>query len=112
MSHKVKKYIWYQVDEGDVTRIEQPSSYDFSQLRREIKTCEGLQAAASTLILKAKKPTEQEYITLDTKFFRDECGNNFVNLVRKLNITESNPIKVTLPGMSLFSFCLLLIFVS
>ena len=98
MSHKVKKYIWYQVDEGDVTRIEQPSSYDFSQLRREIKTCEGLQAAASTLILRAKKVNEQEYTTLNANLFRDDCGNNFGSLIKKFNITQHNPIKVTVPG--------------
>jgi len=106
----MKKYIWYQVGEGEISRVDQPSVNEFSQLRRAIKEQEGLQDAASTLILRAKKENEQGYTTLNAKFFRDNCGNNFVGLIRKFDITQYNPIKVTLPGMSLFLFCLLLVF--
>jgi hypothetical protein len=104
MSSKVKKYIWYQVDEGEISRVEQSSVVEFGQLRKAIKEREGLQAAASTLILKAKKTTEQEYTTLNANFFRNDCGNSFDGLIRKFTITQHNPIKVTLPGMSLFLF--------
>jgi hypothetical protein len=110
MSPKVKQYIWYQVDEGEISSVEQPSVGEFSQLRKEIKENEGLQAAASTLTLRAKKTTEQEYTTLNASFFRGVCGNNFASLIRKFDITQHNPIKVTLPGMSLLPFCLLFIF--
>ena len=106
----MKKYIWYQVGEGEISRVDQPSVNEFSQLRRAIKEHEGLQDAASTLILRAKKENEQEYTTLNANFFRDSCGNNFISLIRKFNITQDNPIKVTLPSMSSFPFCLLLIF--
>src|SRR6266540_4913860 len=109
MSHKPKD-IWYQVDGREVNYVEQPAGGQYIQLCRVIKQEENLQAPPSTLILKAKKVDESEYTTLNAVLFRDECSNDFNRLVSKFKIKQSNPIKVTVPGMSLFLFCLLLIF--
>ena len=110
MSHKVKKYIWYQFEEREANYVEQPEQY--IQLCLEIKKEEKLQVAASTLILRAKKGKKggREYTTLNSDFFFNECSNNFDSLISKFDIKRSNPIKVTLPGMSFFPLCLLLIF--
>src|SRR3989337_1717703 len=102
MSHKVKKYIWFQVEERDKNYVDQPSVGEFIRLREEIKTKEYLQVAASSLILRATKANEQEYnTTLNADFFNDECGNDFNRLINRFKIVRYNPIKVTLPGMFL-----------
>ena len=100
MSHKIKQYIWYQVEGRQVNFVEQPISGQYIRLCREIKTEEGFRVPASTLILNAKKANEQEYTTLNAEFFRDECSNDFDRLINKFGIKQRNPIKVTLPGMS------------
>src|SRR4051812_2338388 len=98
MAPKEKKFIWYQVDGSEISHVEQPSGVDFGQLRRAINEREGLQAASSTLILRAKKTTEQEYTILNANFFRNDCSSSFNGLIRKFAITQYNPIKVTIPG--------------
>jgi hypothetical protein len=109
---KAKKYIWYQIEGHDKNRVEQPSAgEEFIQLRRKIKKNSELSCSADALILRAKRINEEEYATtLDADLFRDQCGNDFDRLVVRYSIRQNNPIKVTLPGMSLFSFCLLFIF--
>src|SRR5947207_14906504 len=109
MAPKVKKHIWYQVKGRDINHVNKPSINEFVQLREEIKTKESLQASASALILIVKKVDEHDYTILNANFFCSKCSNNFNRLVARFNITEDNPIKVTLLCMSLFAFNLLLI---
>jgi len=112
MPPKAKKNIWYQVEgRQEKNYVEPPAAgNNFNQLRRAIKEQEDFQVSASTLILRAKKADEVEYTTLTTDFFREKCSNDLNSLINKFNIIKSNPIKVTDPGMSLFPFCLLFIF--
>jgi hypothetical protein len=100
MSHKLKKYIWYQIEGRQVNYVEQPSG-QYIRLCREIKREEALRDAPSTLVLSAKRTNETEYTTLDANFFSDVCGNEFDRLISKFDIKQRNPIKVTLPGMFL-----------
>ena len=112
MSHKIKQYIWYQVEGRQEKNYVEGSAAGstFSQLRIAIKEQEDFQVSASTLIFSAKKADEVEYTILTIDFFRERCSNNLNSLINKFNITKFNPIKVTDLGISLFSFCLLFIF--
>ena len=112
MPPKARKNIWYQVEGRQEKNYVEASAAgsNLSQLRIAIKGQEDFQVSASTLILSAKKADEVEYTILTTDFFRERCSNDLNSLISKFNITKFNPIKVTDPGMSLFSFCLLFIF--
>src|ERR1044072_9699570 len=111
MTHKAKKYFWYHVEGHDKTRIEQPQPPvgELIQLHRAIKDNSELSCSADALILRVKK-IQEEYTTLDANLFHDQCSNSFERLGILYTIRQHNPIKVTLLGMSLFPFCLLLIF--
>jgi hypothetical protein len=78
--HKVKKYIWYQVEGHDKNRVEQPSAGEFIKLRRAIKENSELSCSADALILRARKINEEEYTTLSADLFRNQCDNDFERL--------------------------------
>ena len=102
--------IWYKVGSRDANMVNQLQGKELIFLREAIKAKSALSEAADALILQAKRENETEYITLDADYFQNNCNNDFKELINTFNIRRTNPIKVTRPGMSLFPFCLLLIF--
>jgi hypothetical protein len=76
-----------------------------------VKTKSELSEAADSLILKVKTQNDTVYsITLDADYFQEHFNNDFKTLFSTFNISRTNPVKVTRPGMSLLPFCLLFIF--
>ena len=102
--------IWYKFERRDANMINQLQGRELIHLREVIKSKSELSEAADALILQAKRENETEYIILDADYFQDQCNSSFRELVNTFNIKRSNPIRVTRQGMSLFPFCLLLIF--
>ena len=102
--------IWYKFERRDANMINQLQGRELIHLREAIKSKSELSEAADALILQAKRENETEYIILDADYFQDQCNSSFRELVNTFNIKRSNPIRVTRQGMSLFPFCLLLIF--
>lgn len=99
-----------QVKKLTDTMIGEFSGKELIDLCEAIKTSSSLPGSADALILRAKKANEEGQTTLNTKFFNDECGNDFDRLINKFEITWDNPIEVKLPGMFLpfhFVYCLL-----
>ena len=103
--------IWYQFENRTANRVMKLSGGELIDFCEEIKTKSELSETADSLILKVKHTNEAEYsTTLDPDYFQNHCNNDFKKLVNTFNISRINPVKVIRPGMSLFPFCLLLIF--
>jgi hypothetical protein len=103
--------IWYKFENRSASRFIRLSGRELIDFCEEIKSKENLEIAASALVLEVKTQNETEYsTTLDPDYFQSHCNNDFKTLVNTFNISRTNPVKVTRQGMSLFPFCLLLIF--
>ena len=108
---KPKKPIWFKLEDRHVNSIDQVANNRVIHLCEAIKAKSGLTDPADSLTLQIKRESDNQYtITLDDAYFQEHCGNSFKKLMTDFGIKHSNPIKVTRPGMSLFPFRLLFIF--
>ncbi|CAI2170008.1 6307_t:CDS:2 [Funneliformis geosporum] len=90
--------IWYKFENRAANMVRKLSGNELIHFCEEIKSKECLEIAASTFILKLKRPIEAENsITLDENYFEDHCNNDFKKLVGMFNISRTNPVKVTRP---------------
>jgi hypothetical protein len=111
MSIVLKKHnIWYKLENRHENSLNQIPGPEFIHLCEAIKQKSGLPEPADSLTLQIKREVDTEYISLNDVYFRENCGKSFKRLVNDFGIKPTNPIKVTRQGMSIFPFCLLLIF--
>ena len=96
-------FIYYKVDIPDrsVSKIKFSEIRDLIELRKAIKTEEEIPGPASALKLFAISPALQEEFEIDKEVFR-EYARDFQQLIADLQIAESKPILVKVPGTCTF----------
>jgi hypothetical protein len=100
--------IWYKYEDRHENLISLLPSSELIHLCEAVNAKSRLTTPADSLALKIKRAAEDEYfITLDTDYFRNECGNSFRKLINDFGIEQTNPIKgETSAYFPLFLFCL------
>ena len=94
LKNKNNNNIWYKFENRHENFINLIPSSELIRLCEIIKINEQLQVPASTLNLKIKRESENNYtINLDAGYFQNECGNSFRKLIKGFGIKRTNPIK-------------------
>jgi len=104
----LKKPIWYKIENRRTASVNQLAGNELIHLCDAIKEKSELTESADSLTLQIRSNEDEEYITLDNNLFSQTLSKSPKKLVNHFNNSNTNPIKVTLPGMSLFPFSLLL----